>query len=173
MPDRRLINIAGFLVCAALLGYALYAQFHLGLEPCPLCIFSRVTVLALGAAFGLAALFNPARAGGRWFFTALIGLAALAAVGVSARHVYIQAQPAGSVPACGAPLDVLMQMFQVWTVVYKVLHGGGECAEVNWRFLGLAMPAWVLAFAVVMGATGVYANFPRRQRRRTPTLKFK
>ncbi len=165
MPDQRLINSAGFAVCAALLGYALYAQFHLHLDPCPLCIFSRITVLVLGVVFLLAALFNPVRRGWRWCFAWLIGLASLAAAGVSARHLYIQARPAGSVPACGAPLDVLMQMFHVWTVVYKVLHGGGECAAVNWRFLGLAMPAWVLVFAVALGAAGVAANLPRKARR--------
>jgi len=33
------VNLAGFGACAALLAYALYAQFQLGLEPCPLCIF--------------------------------------------------------------------------------------------------------------------------------------
>jgi len=165
MLERRLTNIAGFLVCAALLGYALFAQFHLGLDPCPLCIFSRVTVLAMGVVFLLAAVFNPARPGWRWCFATLIGLTSLTAIGVSARHVWIQSQPAGSVPACGAPLDVLMQMFHVWTVVYKVLHGGGECALVNWRFLGLTMPAWVLAFAVVLGAVGVTANRPLKKKR--------
>ena len=162
MLERRSINFAAFLVCAALIGYALYAQFYLGLIPCPLCVFSRVAVMAMGVAFLLAGLFNP-RGGGRWVTSGLIGLTSLAAIGVSIRHVYIQAQPPGSVPACGAPLDVLMQMFKVWTVVYKVFHGGGECAEVNWRFLGLAMSAWVLVFAVVLGAIGVWVNRPSRK----------
>ena len=149
----------------ALLGYALYAQYLLHLDPCPLCIFSRVTIIALGVVFALAALFNPRGGGWRWCFTVLIGVASLAAVGVSARHVYIQAQPPGTIPACGAPLDVLLQMYglKLWTVVSKVLHGGGECAEVNWSFLGLAMPAWVLIIAAVLGVVGVSANYPRRK----------
>ena len=32
-------------------------------------------------------------------------------------------------------------------VIRKVLTGSGECSEVNWKFLGLAMPAWVLICA--------------------------
>ncbi|HEU5398261.1 MAG TPA: disulfide bond formation protein B, partial [Gammaproteobacteria bacterium] len=40
--SRRPVNLAGFLVCAALLGYAYFAQFHQHLEPCPLCIFQRI-----------------------------------------------------------------------------------------------------------------------------------
>ena len=41
------------------MGYALYAQHGLGLEPCPLCIFQRVGVIALGVVFLVAALHNP------------------------------------------------------------------------------------------------------------------
>ena len=43
-------------------------------------------------------------------------------------------------------------------VIRKVLTGSGECSEVNWTFLGLAMPAWVLICALVLGAFGVSAN---------------
>jgi disulfide bond formation protein DsbB len=39
-----------------------------------------------------------------------------------------------------------------------VLTGSGECGEVNWRFLGLAMPAWVLISAAGLGVFGVTAN---------------
>jgi disulfide bond formation protein DsbB len=43
-------------------------------------------------------------------------------------------------------------------VVRRVLSGSGECSEVNWRFLGLAMPAWVLMWAVLLGAVGALGN---------------
>jgi disulfide bond formation protein DsbB len=50
--------------------------------------------------------------------------------------------------------------------VRKVLTGSGECAVVNWRFLGLAMPAWVLIWAFALGTAGVIANLrPDRDRR--------
>ncbi len=62
---RRPINFAGFLLCAALLGYALYAQFKLGLEPCPLCIFQRIGIVALGVVFLIAALHDPRGWGAR------------------------------------------------------------------------------------------------------------
>ena len=161
MPDRRLINFAGSLACVGLLAYAFYAQFHLNLEPCPLCIFQRIAVLALGIAFLLAALHNPRGRGG-WIYVALIAVAALGAIGVAARHVYIQSQPPGTFAACGAPLNVMLQMFHVWDVVRKVLHAGGECAVINWTFLGLTMPAWVLIWAAVLGGGGIAVNVPRR-----------
>ncbi|MGB6452028.1 MAG: disulfide bond formation protein B, partial [Steroidobacteraceae bacterium] len=88
----------------------------------------------------------------------LIAVAALATVGVSARHLYIQSLPPGSIPSCGAPLEALYRMFPLTQVVRKVLRAGGECAVVDWRFLGLAMPAWVLICAAVLGTWGVLGN---------------
>jgi disulfide bond formation protein DsbB len=43
-----------------------------------------------------------------------------------------------------------------------VLTGSGECSEVNWRFLGLAMPGWVLVWALALGIAGVLANLRGR-----------
>jgi protein dithiol:quinone oxidoreductase len=157
VAQRRLINLAGFAVCAGLLGYALYAQFAMGLDPCPLCIFQRIGILLLGLAFLAAALHHP-RAGGRLAYAALIGLAALTTVAVAARHLYVQSLPPGSLPSCGAPLSMLLKFTPVWQVIRKVLTGSGECGQVNWRFLGLAMPAWVLIWAALLGVIGVGAN---------------
>jgi protein dithiol:quinone oxidoreductase len=151
------MNVAGFAVCAALLAYALFTQFHGGLEPCPLCIFQRIGVALLGLAFLAAALHHP-RGGGRFVYALLIGLAALATVAVAARHVYVQSLPPGTLPSCGAPLGVLLKFMPMWQVIRKVLSGSGECGEVHWRFLGLAMPAWVLIWALLLGAAGVLAN---------------
>ena len=155
--NRRLVNSSGFVACAALLAYALYTQFYLGLEPCPLCIFQRIGVALLGLVFLAAAVHNP-RGGGRYAYAGLLGVAALATLAVAARHVYVQSLPPGSLPACGAPLAALLKFMPLWQVIRKVLTGSGECGEVNWRFLGLAMPAWVLIWAFLLGTAGVIAN---------------
>jgi protein dithiol:quinone oxidoreductase len=157
---RRLLNFAGFAVCALLLAYAFYAQFHEGLEPCPLCIFQRIGVALLAVVFLAAAVHDP-RGRGRYGYALAIALAALVTVAVAARHVYVQSLPEGSLPSCGAPLAMLMKFMPVWQLIRKVLTGSGECGVVNWRFLGLAMPAWVLIFSAVLGAAGVFANLRR------------
>ncbi|MGH8276767.1 MAG: disulfide bond formation protein B, partial [Steroidobacteraceae bacterium] len=71
--SRRLLNVLGFGVCVALLAYALYAQYGLGLDPCPLCIFQRIGIALLGLAFLAASLHNPANHG-RYVYALLIGL---------------------------------------------------------------------------------------------------
>jgi protein dithiol:quinone oxidoreductase len=160
MTYRRRPNFIGFLVCAALLAYALYAQFHLGLEPCPLCIFQRIGIALIGLMFLLAALHHP-RGGGRTVYGALIALAALATAALAIRHLYVQSLPPGSLPSCGAPLATLLKFTPLFELIKKVLTGSGECGEVNWRFLGLAMPAWVLLWALALGAFGLRANLRR------------
>ena len=157
MPNARLSNPVGFAVCAALMAYALYAQFALHLEPCPLCIFQRIGIVLLGLIFLIATLHHP-HGGGRIVYALLIALLALATAGVAARHLYVQSLPPGSLPSCGAPLGMLLQFMPLWQVIRKVLTGSGECAVVNWRFLGLAMPAWVLVWALLLGAAGTIAN---------------
>lgn len=157
---RRPANFAGFLICAGLIAYALYAQFHLGLDPCPLCIFQRIGIALLGVIFLIAALHNP-RAWGAGVYAVLIAIAALATVAVAARQVYLQHLPPGAIPSCGAPLSMMLKFMPVTAVIRKVLTGSGECGIVNWTFLGLAMPAWVLISAAFLGAAGVTVNARR------------
>jgi disulfide bond formation protein DsbB len=153
-------NFVGFALCAALIGYALYSQFYQGLEPCPLCIFQRLGMALTGLLFLLAALHHP-RGAGRTVYAVLIALAALATAAMAARHVYVQHLPPGSLPSCGAPLSILLKFTPLWDLIKKVLTGSGECGVVNWRFLGLAMPTWVLLWSLALGALGLRANLRR------------
>ena len=61
MDRRQKINLAAAVVCIGMVLWAIYyAQGVLGLEPCPLCMFQRVCIAALGVVFLVAAL-HPAR----------------------------------------------------------------------------------------------------------------
>jgi disulfide bond formation protein DsbB len=160
MSYSRRPNFIGFAVCAALIAYALYSQFRLGLDPCPLCIFQRVGIALTGVLFLLAALQNP-RGAGRTVYGVLISVAALATAAVAARHVYVQHLPPGSLPSCGAPLGMLIKFTPMLQLIKKVLTGSGECGEVNWSFLGLAMPAWVLLWSLALAALALRANLRR------------
>ncbi len=163
----RTANLLGFIVCVGLLAYAYYAQYVMHLEPCPLCIFQRVGIFCSGVLFVIAAAHDPPD-WGRRVYAGLLTIAALATVGVAARQLYIQSLPPDSVPACGASLDFMLKIFSLSDVIVKVLSGSGECAKVEWRFLGLAMPAWVLMAAAALGLYGMWANL----RRRPPVLRF-
>ena len=40
----------------------------------------------------------------------------------------------------------------------KVLFGAGECAKIDWQFLGLSMPWWVAITLGIVGLWGAIAN---------------
>jgi disulfide bond formation protein DsbB len=157
-----MLNLAGFLWCALLMAYALYVQYGLHEEPCPLCVLQRVAVIATGVLFLVAWVLNPASRGLRRLLGALIVLVALVGIGVALRHIYILNAPAGSVAECGASLDYMMDVLPLHEVLGKVLSGSGECAKVTWRFLGLSMPAWVLANLLGLAGLATVANWRKR-----------
>jgi disulfide bond formation protein DsbB len=160
---RRGANFTGALACGLLLAYAYYLQYFQHLEPCPLCIFQRVAVLALGVLFLIAAVHDPDTGGAR-VYGVLIDLVALAGIAVAGRHVYIQGLPPDQVPSCGATLDYMLEVFPLTQVIRTVLTASGECGLIDWRFLGLSMPWWVLICLTLLGAAGLVANWrlPRR-----------
>jgi len=160
MPSRRVLNAAGFIVCAALLGYAFFAQFQLTLEPCPLCVFQRIAMVALGLVFLVAALHNPAATGAR-IYGVLILVAAGIGSAVAGRHVWLQHLPPDKVPECGPGLEYMLEAFPIGEALKLAFTGSGECADVDWTFLGLSMPTWVLACFVGLGVAGLVRNWMR------------
>jgi disulfide bond formation protein DsbB len=162
LQRRRATNLIAALLCFALVGYAFYSQYVRGLEPCPLCIFERLAITGLGAAFLLAALPGEGRLLLHRACALLIGAIALTGAAVAGRHVYIQHLPPDRVPVCGATLDYMLDVFPLADVVRKVMTGSGECAKVDWTFLGLSMPGWVLVWVVLLGTVGFAVNWRAR-----------
>jgi protein dithiol:quinone oxidoreductase len=145
----------GFLVCAGVIGFALYLQYFQGEEPCPLCIFQRVAFMALGVVFLVAALHGPARIGAAVYGSLLL-VAAAAGAAIAARHVWLQHLPRHMVPECGPDLAYMMRKFPLSEVFGKVLAGSGQCAEVGWKFLGLSIAEWSLGCFVLLALLAVY-----------------
>ena len=132
------------MMCVVMMGTALfYFQRFLGLEPCPLCILQRVVVISLGMVLLAAAIHGPIGWGNR-VYGALITLIAGSGAAIAARHVWLQSLPADQVPECGPSLDYILEVFPLSQALQLVLRGSGECAKVEWQFLGLSIPGWTL-----------------------------
>jgi disulfide bond formation protein DsbB len=142
------------------MGFALYAQHVLLLDPCPLCVFQRVAVIGIGVVALLATLHNPS-GWGRRVYAAFVALFALGGMGVAGWHVHLQNLPPSETPACGPGLDYMLENFPLGDALQMVFKGSGECAEVVWSFLGLSMPAWVLIAVTCLGVGGVWNNLRR------------
>jgi disulfide bond formation protein DsbB len=156
----RVSFFAGFLICAGLIGFALFAQYHLMMDPCPLCILQRVVFMAMGLVFLAGALHAPS-GHGRWVYTGLVVVLAITGVCIAARHLWVQSLPADQVPSCGAPLGYLLETRAgnggLIGVLLKVLSGSGECAKVQ-PILGLPMPAWSLLWFFLLGGLAGWAT---------------
>ena len=158
MLTVRSINFIGFAICAGLLGYAYYLQFYEYLDPCPLCIFQRLAVIAIGLGFLVASLHNAGFTARR-VYGVLIGLSGLSGAAIAGRHVYLQSLPPGDVPECGPGLDFMLRSLPLNETLSKVFTGSGECAGIDWTFLTLSMPSWVLIWCVALGAFGLALNW--------------
>lgn len=146
-------QINAFLVFICVVGslFAIgYLQNNLGLDPCPLCIFQRIGLWVVGLFAFLGLIFNPKGKGSR--LTLWLGslLGTLWGAGVAARHVWLQHLPADEVPACGPGLNYWVETLPVMQVFEQVLKGSGECALIDWTFLGLSIPMQTLVLFVVI-----------------------
>jgi disulfide bond formation protein DsbB len=118
---------------------------------------------AVGIIGLLAAIHAPKGALGRRAWGSLAFLAAAIGAAIAARHVWLQHLPPEKVPACGPGLDFMLQSMPSYLdVVKKVLAGSGECAEVNWSFLGFSMPEWTLLVFVLLAVGALAAGFGKR-----------
>jgi protein dithiol:quinone oxidoreductase len=154
LPPRRIAYLLGALVCAALIGWALWLQYGMGLDPCPLCIFQRIAVIATGVVFLIAAIHNPGDRGAAVYALLTVITAGIGAA-LAAWQVWIQAQPKGSVASCGMGLDYMLETLPLTDVIAKVLQGSGECAEQGWLLMGLAIPSWTFVFFIAMIAAAI------------------
>jgi len=154
LPPRRLAYLLGFLVCAGLMAWALWLQYGLGLDPCPLCVFQRIAFISTGVVFLLAAIHNPRRIGAMIYAGLTVILSGIGAA-LAAWHVWIQGQPKGAVAACGMGLNYMLETLPLTEVIGRVLKGSGECAEQGWLFMGLAIPSWTFVFFIAMIASAI------------------
>ena len=154
--------VAGFLVCAALYAYAIYVQFELGIEPCPMCIFQRIVFIVMAILFLVGAIQSP-RARGRRVYALLLLLSACIGIGIAARHLWVQHQPPDLMAGCAPGWNYMIANFPFSKTLKMAFTGSADCAQVSWTFLRLSMPFWSLLCYVLLGAGALWAGF--RQRR--------
>jgi disulfide bond formation protein DsbB len=148
----RLRLALGTLACALLLGYAYFLQYVQGLDPCPLCQVQRAFYYLTGLAFLVGALhgrFVPA-------YASLAALFALGGAGVAGRHVWLQHLPADQVPQCGPDLEFMLRNLPLSRTLQKLFTGTGQCAAVDWSFLGLSIAEWSLAWFLALFAYALW-----------------
>ena len=146
LSNRFLFGVS-VVVITGLMSFAFYLEYILELEPCPLCMAQRIVFVCLAVVFLVAFTHGPVRLG-----TVLYGILGLLVSGsglaLAGRQLWLQNLPDEKVPACGPSLEYMLEAFPLQEVVTIMLSGTGDCAEVQWVFLGLSIPGWTaLAFS--------------------------
>lgn len=157
----RLGYLAGFLMCAGLLAFALYLQYVEQQDPCPLCILQRAAFIAMMVLFLIAALHGPRRRGA-FVYSALLFVIAGVGAAIAGRQVWLQHLPPDKVPACGPGLEYMLEQFPLAQALQKIFAGSGECAEAGWRFLGLTIAGWSLVWFVGLALFAVFVALRAR-----------
>lgn len=159
---KNLSTRAGFglaaAVCAGLLAFAYYLQYVQHLEPCPLCYAQRWFFYAMLAVFVIAAIHGR----GALIYGCLVTLFAAGGLAAAIRQVWLQHLPADKVPQCGPDLIFMLKNFPLGDTLSNLVQGSGECAKVDWTFLGLSIAEWSLGWFVLLAAYALWLGFRRR-----------
>ena len=114
-----------------------------------LCMVQRVFVIAVGAVALVAALHGPGRLGTR-IYASLAGLFAIGGGYIAARHVYLQQLPPEELEGCAPSFAYALDNYDALKFLKTIFIRDQDCGVIDWTFLGLSMPAWVLfCFAVL------------------------
>lgn len=147
--------LLGFIACFGLVAMALVIQTHYQLNPCPLCISQRMVFMGLGLLFLIAAFIKPATILQK-IFTLLQVLTAMGGAGVAIRHWYLQAHRDSMVADCGVGFDYMFDNFPLQKALTLVFRGTGDCAAIDWTFLGLSIPQMSLIAFVGFAGYALY-----------------
>lgn len=140
--------LIGFVVCFGLVGLALWIQTRYHLEPCPLCITQRIVFMSLGVLFLLAAIVNRFSK----IFAVLQVVTAWVGASWAIRHWWIQAHRESMITDCGVGFDYMFENFPLKKALTLIFRGTGDCAAIDWKFLGLTIPQ--LALIAFIGFSG-------------------
>lgn len=144
-----IISAVGIVLIAA------YVKPFSELNPCPMCMMQRAIYLSVALFAGLGLLtfrYNIARK----CFAFLSLITAFSGALVAGRQVWLQHLPADKVPACGPGLEYMVEVFPLLEVIQMSLMGTGDCAEVQWQWLGLSIPAWSILIFSSMTIVSAY-----------------
>jgi disulfide bond formation protein DsbB len=147
--DRLLALVA--LTALGLLGFGLYLQHGLGLEPCPMCIVQRYALMLVALIAAAGALTHRrwahVMAAGWLFVGAALGAA------VAARQSWLQWYPP-EVATCGRDFYATIENFPLRRAIPMIFKGSGDCTKVDWTFLGGSIANWsFLCFVAFMLAS--------------------
>jgi disulfide bond formation protein DsbB len=148
-PRRVLATVC--LSCLALLGFGVYLQQVVGLDPCPMCIVQRYALILVAVCAGLTGVSS--RKGLHISGSLLMTVLALSGAYVAARQSWLQWFPP-EVVSCGRDLYGMIETFPLQRAIPMIFKGSGDCTKVDWTFLGGSIANWSFLWFCGMALVG-------------------
>lgn len=136
-PRRVLALISA--ACVAMLAFGMYLQYGVGLEPCPMCIVQRYALIGVAVFTALGSL----RKSRGWLLSWSVLALLMAGFGafVAARQSWLQWYPP-EFATCGRDFYGMIESYPISRAVPMIFRGSGDCAAVDWTFLGGSIANW-------------------------------
>jgi len=147
---RRVLAMV-FLSCLALLGFGVYLQQVVGLDPCPMCIVQRYALVSVALCAALTGASG--RKGLHVFGSLMMIVLAVSGAYVAARQSWLQWYPP-EVVSCGRDLYGMIETFPLQRAIPMIFKGGGDCTKVDWTFLGGSIANWSFLWFSGMALVG-------------------
>tara|TARA_B110000003_G_C16643456_1_gene531066 strand:- start:192 stop:698 length:507 start_codon:yes stop_codon:yes gene_type:complete len=146
---QNYFELACFMGSSIIILLAIFMDYYLGLDACPMCIMSRYA-FGLIAFWSLIGFFFKNIAIVTRFFVIASGLGGIAITG---KQVYLQNLSAEEISnlaaSCGMPLSTQIDYFGLIGGIANAYKGGPTCAEENWRFI-FNFAEWGLLFFIII-----------------------
>ena len=111
--------------------------------------------MGLGVLFLIGAFVKPASILQK-ILAALQVLTAMGGAGWAIRHWYLQAHKGEIIADCGVGFDYMFENFPLKKMFTLIFKGTGDCAAIDWTFLGLTLPQLALITFVGFAAYAVW-----------------
>lgn len=157
-PRRVFLGL--FIVCLAMLGFGLYLQHVVGLNPCPMCIVQRYALMTVASLALVGGLVGSGLLGR--ILAALVAASAGFGAFVAARQSWLQWYPP-EVVSCGRDFYGMIENFPIGRAIPMIFRGSGDCSKVDWVFMGLSLANWSFISFVLIAMLGLVLTFPRRR----------
>ncbi|MFC6439520.1 disulfide bond formation protein DsbB [Bowmanella sp. JS7-9] len=147
------ISALGLEVCA------LYFQYVLDLQPCIMCVYQRTAVFGVLFA-ALLGIFSSENTLLRLLAQALWLVSAIWGLLIAREHVAIQQDPFGFFAGCE-----IVPNFPSWAPLHEwlpqIFAATGDCGDIDWQFLGMSMPQWMVVVFGIYTALAVSVTLIR------------
>ncbi|MCC2644625.1 MAG: disulfide bond formation protein [Burkholderiales bacterium] len=150
-----------FLICAATIVYAYYAQYYQGVNPCPLCIVQRLVIAVIGLLCFMLGMTGVSGILNKICSLIIAGITIFGMV-IAKRQLYLMNLPLDQQPlSCGMPLDIQFQRLPFNSFLHYVLQGDAECGKVNWLVFGMKPPTAMIVLCCIILLILVYNFFQK------------